>query len=235
MSFEFTTTRWTIILSAANTSLPESRPALETLCRQYWKPLYTYARNRGQGHQDAQDITQAFFGHLLSSNLPSQADRTLGRFRSFLLTAMKNFMNSQYRASTTQRRGGQECVHLSFDEAPWLESTLTVDNNPEVAFERQWARTVVDFALDRLAKRQADSGHADRFAVMRPMLLEPDRAGEAQQVLMSSFGMTEGGIRTSLSRLRSSFRDLVREEVSRLVDDPSEIDDEISYLLKALR
>ena len=235
MSQDFTTTCWTVILDASKTSIQESRPALESMCAKYWEPLYAYARRSGKSHQDAQDSTQAFFEHLLEKNLPKRASPELGRFRCFLLTALRNFMHSEHRDATALKRGGKTAIHVSLEEEPCLADEISTAESPEAAYDRKWAHTLLNMALDRLAEQQRGLGSADRFAIMRPLLLDPERTAEVHAQLSARFNLTDGGIRTAMSRLRANFRDIVRQEVARIVDDPAEIDDEIAHLLKALR
>jgi len=232
MSSSFTTTRWTIILEASRVNAAESRPALEALCKTYWEPLYAYARSCGRCHEDAQDTTQAFFKHLLEKNLPGIASPELGRFRCFLLTALRNFMIAEHRNASRLKRGGEAGAHLSLEAAYEVPVEF---NTSDTVYDRQWAHTLIQLALDKLGSQQAELGNAERFAVLRPLLLEPERGAAAQKELATRLNMTEGSIRTAMSRLRSQFRDIVRHEVSCIVDDPTEIDDEIAYLLRALR
>jgi RNA polymerase sigma factor (sigma-70 family) len=232
MSSHFYTTSWTVVIDSAKTNPAESRPALEALCRTYWEPLYAYVRSSGKSHEDAQDITQAFFGHLLEKNLPGGADPGLGRFRSYLLGSLRHFMVDYHRHATTQKRGGPTLHLVSLEN---VEDAMVAGDTPEAAYERKWAHTLIGIALDALAVEQNASGHEARFALMRPLLLDPavDREGIMAQ-LGTQQGMTPGHVRTTLSRLRARFREIVRQEVSRLVADASEIDDEIAHLLKAM-
>lgn len=228
----FNTTCWTLILDAAKTSEIQSRPALEALCTTYWEPLYAYTRSCGKTHQDAQDTTQAFFEHLLEKNLPGRVTPGLGRFRSFLLTSLRNFMIAEHRNANRLKRGGESGPHLPLEDAYDLPAT---PSEAETAFDRQWAHTLIQLALDQLAAQQMEIGNSARFAVLRPLLLEPERGAAAQTALASHLDMSEGSIRTALSRLRSTFRDIVRQQVSCIVDDPAEVDDEITHLLCSLR
>ena len=232
MSPLFYTTSWTVVIDSAKSNPAVSRPALEALCRTYWAPLYAYVLRSGKSHEDAEDITQAFFEHLLQKNLPGSADPELGRFRSYLLGSLRHFMISHHRQATSQKRGGATShVRLCMEEYP-----STTGDTPEAAYERKWAHTLIGIALDTLGAEQEKAGHGARFAVMRPLLLDArgDREN-AMAELVSGHGMTLGHIRTTLSRLRSRFREIVRQEVSRLVADASEIDAEIAHLLRAMQ
>lgn len=233
MSQTLDTTRWTIILQAANPDAPGSCEALEALCRKYWQPLYAYVRCSGKNHDDAQDITQSYFQHLIEKNLPARVSPAGGRFRSYLLATLRNFMLTWHRDATTQKRGGTDVVHFSIDDDPTLTDKLST--TPEALYDQRWAQTMVKNALDQLAEQQAELGQSERFALMRPLLLEPERGATEQNKLIIEHGMTEGSIRTALSRLRAQFRNIIRENVAKLVEDPAEIDDEIAYLLRALR
>jgi len=235
MNNSFSTTRWTLVLDAADTAGGDNRPALEVLCRQYWAPLYSFARQKGQSHEDAQDSTQAFFAHLLESNLPARATPELGRFRSFLLKAFQNFLSIQYRDATRVKRGGTDAMHLSMDEYPSLHEEVLSGDSPERSYERKWAHTLLNLALEQLAEQQRELNNQERFTAMRPLLLNAQKGDAAEKDLARQLGMSETNIRASLSRLRGDFRDLVRAEVARIVDDPADIDDEIAYLLRALK
>ena len=235
MNPSFSTTRWTLVLDAAKTTEGDNRQALDVLCRQYWEPLYCFARRDGYSHQDAQDSTQAFFEHLLESNLPARATPELGRFRAFLLKAFQHFLAKEYRDATRIKRGGEDATHLSMDEYPILHEEVLSTDSPERSFDRKWAHTLLNLALDQLAEHYTASGNEDRFLAIRPMLLTPHKGEAVEKDLARKLGMSEVNIRTTLKRLRSDFRDLVRAEVARIVDDPADIDDEITYLLRALK
>lgn len=225
-----------MVLDAGHSSPEASRPALEELCRLYWEPLHAFVRGHGLSIEDAEDLTQSFFAHFLEKNLPGRADPQLGRFRCFLLTAIRNFVKSAHLKAHTQRRGGFNSTHVSLqDEQFDLANELSTTDTPDRAFERKWAHTLIQIVLDRLAAEQAELGHAARFEALSPLLLDPERGTGTQAELSQRLGMTDGAIRTTLSRLRSRFRELIRAEVARLVDDPAEVDDELTHLLRALR
>jgi len=235
MLAQFETTQWTLVLQAAEMDSAEGLQALERLCRRYQPPLLAYARRFGLTEHDAQDVTQSFFQHLLEKNLPARANPAFGRFRSFLLSSLKNFIHVTHRNANREKRGADiEHMSLETGEQTHSESLLVVDSAAS-AFDRQWAHTLIQIALDELAKEQAAQGTADRFALMRPLLLDPDGREAVFAELRARFGMADGAARTSLSRLRTRFRELVRAEVERVVNDPSEVDAEIAYLLRVLR
>jgi len=234
VSQDFLTTRWTLVLDAAKSDFESSRPALETLCRAYWPPLYAYARRTGKNHEDAQDIIQSFFAYLLGKNLPGRANPDYGRFRTFLLSSLRHFMMAAHRDKTTHKRGRNAGPHLPLDMITETAADCSTADTPEMAYERKWAHTLVNIALDQLAEQQSSSGNQARFALLRPLLLDSTDSATSHARLTAEFGMTEGSIRTALSRLRTRFRDIVRQEVARLVDDPAEVNDEIAHLLKSM-
>jgi RNA polymerase sigma-70 factor (ECF subfamily) len=233
MNSSFNTTCWTVVLDSAKLNPAESRPALESLCQTYWEPLYSYVRRSGQSHENAQDITQSFFKHLLEKNLPGHADPGLGRFRSYLLSSMRRFVVDYHRTTRSLKRGGH-VEHVPI-EPELLPSIPSDDETPEAAYDRKWAHTLITLCLDRIQAEQATIGQSERFSLMRPLLLDPGGRGTAAGELTTRFGMTPGSIRTAISRLRARFREIVRQEVARLVADASEIDDEIAYLFRAMQ
>lgn len=221
-----------MVLDAGKDNSSLSRPALQELCKAYWNPLHTYVLRCGVSSQDAEDMTQAFFAHLLDNNLPGRATPERGRFRAFLLTAMKNFVAAQNTRAAAVRRGGTAEVLSLDEEESDLPNSIPDPETPETAYDRKWAHTVLEIALGQLAAEQAGLKQESRFEVLRPLLFEPmSDLGEAAKAL----NMPAGNVRTALSRLRGRFRDHVRAEVARLVDDPAEVDAELAYLLQALR
>lgn len=163
-----------MIFSAADPGRADSLQALEALCRRYWAPLLIYARRSGLGEQDAEDVTQSFFEHLLANNLPGKAEPALGRFRSFLMVSFRNFMHVTHRNATRMRRGGTDTAHLSLqDETHDLGERLAGERDlAEEAYDRKWAHTVVKLALDELPREQETLGKAERYKLIRPLLLE---------------------------------------------------------------
>jgi RNA polymerase sigma-70 factor (ECF subfamily) len=208
--------------------------ALEHLCRRYQPPLLAYVRGFGLKEHDAQDVTQSFFKHLLEKNLPARANPNLGRFRSFMLVSLRNFIHVTHRNASREKRGNDiEHVSLESAEHSHTESML-VEDSATHAFDRQWARTLIQISMDVLAGEQEAQGTTDRFALMRPLLLDPSGREAVFAELRTRFGMADGAARTCLSRLRTRFRELVRIEVERVVNDPAEADAEIAYLLRVL-
>jgi len=224
----FPDTRWTLIFEAACTQTAEGLSALDQLCRRYWEPLNSYARCRGYSPADADDITQAFFSRLLENKMHAKATPERGRFRTFLLMMMQSFIANDLRAATRQKRGGGAVHETIDDHADSVATTQT----PETLFEQKWAQAVLATAITQLDHEYRAKGRAERFAVMRPLLAirhDGDTASLAAQL-----NVTPVNFRKLLHGFRQRFGELVREEVARLVSDPSEVDDELAHLIRGM-
>lgn len=229
MSADFQPTQWTLILSPGDDAA-RSRQSLEHLCQAYWKPLYACVRGMGQSHEDAQDTVQGYLAHLIESDLHQRADRERGRFRTFMQMTLRNFVSKQHRDATAQKRGGGEAQHLSLNETSIdLEHELPVTCAPDALFDKKWALNVLEQAMLRL---EAEQSNKERFAAFKPVLIDEQRGNATE--LAATLGMSDGAVRTLISRLRARFRELIREEVRRLVDDAADVDDELQHLMRAL-
>ncbi|MFO1485366.1 MAG: sigma-70 family RNA polymerase sigma factor [Verrucomicrobiaceae bacterium] len=224
----FPDTQWTLILDAASTQTADGRSALDQLCRRYWAPLHSYARSRGYNPADADDITQSFFARLLENKTHSKAERERGRFRTFLLNAMQNFIANDKRDAARQKRGGG----AEHDTIDIHTDSIATSQTPETLFEQRWAQAVIAAAITELENEHRAKGRADRFAVMRPLLSVRHDGDTA--ALAAQLNVTPVNFRKLLHGFRQRFGELVREEVARLVSDPSEIDDELRHLMAAL-
>ena len=224
----FPDTRWTLILEAATSQTADGLAALDQLCRRYWVPLNTYARMRGYSPTDADDITQAFFARLLENKTHTKAVPERGRFRTFLLQAMQNFILNDLRDAARQKRGGGAAHENVEDHA----NALATPQTPETLFEQKWAQAVVTAAVTELENEHRSKGRADRFEVMRPLLSIRHDGDTA--ALAESLNLSVANFRKLLHGFRQRFGDLVREEVRRLVSDPAEVDDELAHLMRAL-
>lgn len=225
----FPDTQWTLILEAASTKTADGLTALDQLCRRYWEPLNVYVRSRGYNEADADDLTQSFFAQLLANKLHSRAERERGRFRTFLLCAMQNMIANDQRDAARLKRGGG-AAHESLDDHPDASATT---QTPESLFEQKWAQSVIAAAITELENEHKAKGRGDRFTVMRP-LLSVRHDGETE-ALANSLNVSVANFRKLLQGFRQRFGDLVREEIRRLVSDPSEVDDELAYLMRALQ
>ncbi len=231
----FRTTHWSVVCLAGQNNVPGAREALETLCRNYWYPLYAYTRRRGHGPEEAQDLTQEFFARLLERNDLARADREKGRFRSFLLGALNHYLAYEWRKSQAAKRGGGQAV-VSLDEQTAEEryrQEAVSDLTPEKVYERRWAWTLFDRALSRL---QAEYGAADKARVFEELKrFLSDQAGEGEYAVVGrQLEMTSGAVAVAVNRLRQRYRELVREEIAHTVTSPSELDEELRHLVAVL-
>lgn len=213
----------------------DARAALTTLCETYWYPLYAFLRGRGHGPADAEDLTQAFFAMLLEKHVLRHADPSRGRFRSFLLTALKNFAaNVHARNTAAKRGGGVPALPLEFETAEGrfiLEPSSS--ESPERSFDRRWALTLLDRAMSRLQDEAELKKRQEQFEALKPSL-----TGDEHQLSYAStanaLGMSEGAVKVAVHRLRRRFRDIVRDEISQTVSGAGEIEDELRHLWSAV-
>jgi RNA polymerase sigma factor (sigma-70 family) len=232
---QFHTTHWSVVLTAGRDDSQQATQALEKLCRTYWYPLYAYVRRRGCGPHDAQDLTQSFFARLLERDLLSRASPDRGRFRSFLLTTLQNFLADEHDRSVAQKRGtGQPSVSLDAldGEARYaLEPAEAV--SPDKLFERRWATTVLEQAWALMETEYAAEGKADLFRELRRFNSAQESApGYAETA--GKLGLPENTVKSLVHRMRRRYRTLLRAEIAHTVANPAEIDEEIRYLLRVL-
>ena len=230
----FTTTHWSVVLAAGQVDAPQAGEALEKLCRTYWYPLYAYARRQGHSPEDAQDLAQEFFARLLAKNYLGQVGPQKGKFRSFLLAALRHFLSDQRdRARAAKRGGGAEVLSLDAQEAEERYRLEPVDRmDAEKLFERRWAMTLLEQALTRLRDESIIAGKAELFERLRDFV-----AGESDISCSEAavqLGLTESAVKSILHRLRQRYRALVREEIAHTVADPAEIDEEIRHLIAVI-
>ena len=231
----FSTTHWSLVLSAGDAATPESRAALGALCEVYWYPVYAYVRRRGYSVEDARDLTQAFFARLLEKNDLRAADPARGRFRSFLLTAVRHFLSNQRDwQSALKRGGGQPTLQLDFasgEERYIREPSDQLD--PERIFERRWAMEVLESALRRLEADCARTGDTRQFEILKPCLTD-NTSDVSYAAIGATLGMSEGAVGVAVHRLRRRFGVALRQEVAQIVSEPL-VDDELRCLLRALQ
>lgn len=231
----FATTQWSLVLRAARPDDSAACTALETLCRRYWFPLYAFVRRRVSEVHEAQDLTQEFFLRLLEKNSLATASPERGRFRSFLLTSLKNFLANEWDRAATQKRGGDR-KRLSLD---WEigESRLSFEpthtDTPEREFERQWALTLLDVVVQRLQDEFAMADKSRQFELLKETLTG-SRAVLDYEIIASELQMSEEAARQAAHRLRKRYRELLREEVAATVESDNEVEDEIGRLFEAL-
>jgi len=233
----FQTTHWTVVLRAGQREPDRSaQEALAAFCEAYWPPLYAFLRNRRYRPEDAKDLVQAFFAHLLAQNALSHANREKGRLRTFLLGSLQNFLSNEYdRANALKRGGGLEIV--SFDEHfPEAEaSMLATAHLDEVScYDVTWATNVVARAWQRLRAAFAEEGKAEWFDELKPFLAGGTTVPPNQEEVATRIGVPVATLRTWISRLRQRYREALRAEVGSTVSDPAEIDEELRYLYRLL-
>ena len=238
---EFVTTRWGLILSAANLGKEDqkAREALSDLCRTYWRPIFSFVRARGYSVEDAKDLTQDFFVTILKDNWLQRADRNRGRFRSLLLRSLQNFLINAAEKTHARKRGG-DAEFISWDdwksEAPSqlsLPAQALKSLPPERLFDFAWATTVVEHALQRLREECESKGKLWLFQALSSRLTD-ERHELSYANLSTELGMAETAVKKQLHNMRQRYRSLLRDEVSRTVENPADVDDEIRYLCAAL-
>lgn len=231
----FPATQWTVVLAAGATPSPESAVALERLCQSYWYPLYAFVRRGGHPPPDAQDLTQEFFARLLEHNWIARADRLKGRFRSFLLMAMKRFLAKEWARVRTLKRGGQvRWVPLQFDTAETRYAHEPADAaTPEQVFEKHWALTLLESVLSRLRQNYVRNEQGPLFETLEPCLVG-SREAQPYAALALQLGMNEGAVKMAVSRLRERYRVCLREEIAQTVASPAEVEEELRHLFRVL-
>ena len=239
----FATTHWSMVVSAADhrgqsgAGQPsEAARALATLCESYWFPLYAFVRRAGYAAEDAQDLTQEFFVRLLAQNYLAVADRQRGRFRSFLLGAMKHFLANERRRQGAQKRGGpRPTISLDFSSGENRYNLIEpVDHlTPERLYEKRWALALLDLVLGRLREEFQTAGKLHLFDALKQFL-----AGGAQKPAYAEvgqrLGMSEAAVKVAVHRLRRRYRELLKEEIARTIVEPDTVEDELKDLLAAL-
>lgn len=229
----FPTTHWSVVLRAGGGHSEKSGVALEALCRTYWQPIYTLARSLGETHQDAQDLVQGFFAHLIESNLPGKAHPQAGRFRSFLLVSFRNFRSARLRSARTFKRGG-DITLLSLDRIAHSEQWPDVAKEaltPELCFDKSWALAVFNRAHELLANEYAEAGQQKLFARLSGFLPARDD-GVAYERLATEFYKSVAAIKMDVSRMRKRYLRLLQTVVGETVSIPADVADELRYLLQ---
>jgi len=229
----FATTRWTQVFAARGGESPQSTEALEALCRAYWRPLYSWLRRQGRTAHDAQDLTQEFFARLLEKDWLSAADREKGRFRTFLLVALKRFLSDEWDRSRAQKRGGGRAFEPLDTELIERRLSGTDLEAPERVYERQWALTLLERALGRLRAEFEQAGRRDGFYAMKDYLTA-GRGEIPYSQVAARLNLEEGAARVAVHRLRKRFREIFRLEIAETVARDEDIDDELRYLVAAL-
>ncbi len=234
---QFATTHWSLVGAARpdEASQTRAREALEDLCRAYWYPLYAFVRSRGYSAADAQDLTQAFFARIVETGGFASADRERGRFRSYLLGAMKHFLANEWHRAQTQKRGGQ-VRFIEFDaldpEARYVGASEQSDN-PEHLFDREWALQTIAGALQELREEMAKAGKSEQFDALKGSLTGEEES--PREKIAARLDMSEGAVKVAVHRLRGRYRKLLRAAIAETVSNEADLDDEMRYLAEVLR
>ena len=215
-----------------------ARAALSELCQTYWAPLYNFVRSRGYTVDDAQDLTQSFFAYLIERKIYSRVDRQKGKFRSFLLASLKNFLaDASDRQRTLKRGGGQDFLPLHEQQVENAESifqTHSSTSNEDQLFDRSWAEALIAAGLERLSADYKSEAKEKLFNELRIFLTSGAEPLPSYAELATRLGMTESTLRSNVTRLRARYRQALRAEVRRTVDTEAEVDEELHELLRVL-
>jgi RNA polymerase sigma-70 factor (ECF subfamily) len=230
----FVTTRWTVVLAAGRRSAPQADQALAELCRIYWYPIYACVRRHGRSHEDAEDLTQAFFTRFLEKNYLEGLSSEKGKFRAFLLASLKHFLANDWDRSNRQKRGGGTVtLSLDWQDADTRYQIDPADSlSPDKLFDRAWAVTLLERVIVRLRDENAASGKGALFEQLKPFLMA-DKAAIPYAEAANQLKMNEGAVRVAVHRLRHRYRELLRDEISQTLSDPNMIDEEIRSLFAA--
>jgi len=232
----FASTHWSVVRRAGTATSVESMAALDRLCRQYWQPLYYFVRRRGYNEQDAQDLTQGFFARLLEKGSIEAADRARGRFRTFLLTALQNYLTNEWdRANRQKRGGGQQILSLEHPESAEAGYQLLPPDtaSPDQLYERRWAQAVLEAVLRRLRQEFDGRSGPGRFDVLKEFLFS-DRGEVSYADAAARLGLSESAAKSAIYRFRQRYGELFAEEIAQTVERPEDVDDEIRHLLTVL-
>jgi len=222
---EFTTTHWSVVIEAGSAQSPDATQALERLCQAYWYPLYIFVRRQGYSPPDAQDLTQAFFARFLEKKSFALADRNRGRFRTFLLASLQNFLANEWVRERAARRGGFDRV-ISLDEQRAEQRYVAepVDHaTPDRLFEKGWAATLLEQVLARLRKEYAGPEKNALFEALKTFIWG-EKSGMSYAEIGTQLKMSEGAVKVAVHRLRQRYRELLRDEVAQTVSSPDEVD-----------
>jgi len=230
----FATTHWTVVLAAGRGSSPEAEVALEELCRTYWFPLYVYVRRRTSTREDAEDLTQAFFARLLEKNYLEKLTSQKGKFRAFLLAALKHFLVNEWNRANRQKRGGGVApLSLDWQDADARYQIEPADNlSPDKLYDRAWAVTLLERVLARLRDENAAEDKARCFEQLKAFLMVGTDAIPYAEA-SAKLNLSEGAVRVAVHRLRRRYRELLRDEISQTLSDAAEIAEEMRTLFSA--
>ena len=230
----FATTSWTMVMDAGRAGTAEAEKALAALCEIYWFPLYAYIRRHGRSKEDAEDLTQAFFGSLLNQGGLNRLDSANGRFRAFLLASLKNFLANEWDRATAKKRGGG-IPHLSLDWESADTRFAIADGaapSPEVSFDREWALMLLERVVGMLGAEFRTQGKQHEFELLKGFLTSA--GGDALSgEIAARLGIETGALRVRIHRMRKRYRELLKAEIASTLSDPVMVDEELAVLLGA--
>jgi RNA polymerase sigma factor (sigma-70 family) len=232
---DFCTTHWSVVLAAGDQTSPEGHAALCRLCETYWAPVYAFIRKRGHSPELAQDLTQEFFATLLEKNYLARALRERGKFRSFVMTSVQNFLHNNHDRNQAQKRGGGRVILSLKDDVAesGYQSQVTDESDPAKAFEQRWASTLLQNVFQRLREEHVESSRSGLFQELQAHLwCDPDSTPYG--TLATRFGLTVGNVKVISHRLRGRCREILRHEIAQTVSQPGEIDEELRYLMRVV-
>lgn len=231
----FASTQWSVILEARQDSAG-GRVALGQLCSAYWRPVYGYLRRRGHAPSDAEDLTQGFFAYLLESDFLERPDPAKGRFRGYLIGALRHYLGGHFEKMSARKRGGGtefvswDAATAEREDGPFVATA----DDPSASFERSWALTLLARALERLSGEQVAAGKARQFEVLRTFLSASPTPGDYDAAALS-LQTSRTNVAVWVHRLNQRYAELVKLEVAATVQDPAEVRSEMQHLLQALR
>lgn len=233
----FQITRWSLILAASQPDSAEARAALARLCEDYWYPVYAFLRRRGYDRDRAKDFTQELFAQMIEKRSFEVADRERGRFRSFLLACLRHLLSHEYKKDHAIKRGGH-LTFVSLDEV-LAENRYNAepadDMTPEKLFERRWAMTLLDQAMEELKREYIDSGRGRQFEALHPFITGASDSSTSYAEIAASLNLNENAARQAAFRMRTRFGDLLRARVALTVASPQELEAELIHFRLALR
>jgi len=233
---QFPATLWTQVLQAGGDTSPDALAAFERLARAYWPPLHAWLLRQGVGRPEAEDLTQSFFAHLIEKRVLQRLHRDKGRFRTFLLTVLRNHLRDERARAIAQKRGGGQPV-ASLDEADEDGAPLREPSGgpvPDAEFDRDWALTLLGRVVDRLRTECAATGRAALFTHLQACLYgDADAATHAEAA--RRLGLSEGAVKTAGTRLRQRYQELIRAEIRQTVDTDEEVETELRHLFAAVK
>jgi RNA polymerase sigma factor (sigma-70 family) len=234
---QFHTTRWSAVLLSVQSRAPGSQAALAELCRIYWYPIYSFVRRRGASPEDAQDLTQGFFLHLLAHKALSQVSPLKGKFRSFLLASLQNYLSDEADRARCLKRGGNiEIIPLDMGLAEDRYRLVPLDFlTADKVFDARWAMTLMDEAMDRLHQEYAGQGKISVLETLKPFI-DPinSKAALSYAQVADTLQVPVRSVKKLIFRLRKRYASVLREEVARTVSDSRQVDEEIHSLCEAL-